>query len=197
MHSSDMERRAASIGAVGQKIRGYAIVFDTPSHDLGGFQEIITPAAVDRTLGEHLDVRALVDHDTSKVLGRTKAGTLALRKDARGLLVEIDPPETTVGRDILESVRRGDVTGMSFGFRVVRPHGERFETRSDIATRIITDMVISEVSVVTFPAYAAADVSVAQRSLRAFRAEEVRPRLDALRRLHRVRVAREGRAGVG
>jgi uncharacterized protein len=138
-------------------------------------------------LREGLDVRALVDHDTSKVIGRTKAGTLTLAKDARGLLVEVLPPDTTVGRDTVESVRRGDVTGMSFRFRVVRPGGERFETRGGIMTRIISDMVISEVSVTTFPAYTATDVEVARRSLQRYQAMQ-QTRLRTLQRQHRVRL---------
>src|SRR5690349_10498157 len=84
-------------------IRGYAIVFNALSQDLGGFREIIKPEAVDRTLSEALDVRALVDHDPGKVIGRTRAGTLTLRKDKTGLKVVIDPADTTYGRDILES----------------------------------------------------------------------------------------------
>jgi len=149
--SDNLERRAATdIGVHGRQIRGYAIVFDTLSADLGGFRELITPDAVDRTLRERLDVRALVDHDASKVLGRTTAGTLRLAKDDRGLRVEIDPPDTTVGRDVVALVQRGDVTGMSFAFRVIRPHGERFEQREGQPVRIVTDMAIQDVSIVTF-----------------------------------------------
>lgn len=161
---TELERRAVSdLGASGRAITGYAIVFNEPSADLGGFIEVIEPAAVDRTL-RGADVRALVDHDTSKVLGRTTAGTLRLSKDARGLRVEIDVPTTTAGNDILESVSRRDVSGMSFTFQVVRPHGERFERRDGQTTRILSDMVIPEISIVTFPAYSATDVSVARRS---------------------------------
>lgn len=190
MHQPLLESRAAVVGVNGQKIVGYAIVFNEPSEDLGGFVEIITAAAVDRTLAEGLDVRALVDHDSSKIIGRVKAGTLTLQKDARGLLVEIHPPDTTVGRDILESVRRGDVTGMSFKFGIVQPHGEHFEQRAGVPTRIVSDMRIPEVSVVTFPAYTATDVSVAQRSLQAFQATQPRTRLDVMLKAHRARLAR-------
>lgn len=172
---SELERRAASeIGATGRTITGYAIVFNSPSADLGGFVEVIEPSAVERSLRDEADIRALVDHDTSKVLGRTTAGTLRLAKDSHGLRVEIDVPKTTAGNDILESVSRRDVSGMSFTFAVVRPQGERFERRDKTVTRIITDMVIREISVVTFPAYAATDVQVAQRALRAFQAKQGR-----------------------
>jgi HK97 family phage prohead protease len=165
----NFERRAfidcrAEATENGRKIRGYAIKFNSSSVDLGGFTEQIAPEAVDRTLSEALDVRALVDHDTSKVLGRTRAGTLLLRKDAQGLRIEVEPDqEISYARDIMRAVARGDVSGMSFGFRVVADDWSR-----DGTMRTVTDMRISEVSIVTFPAYQATDVQVAQRSLQAF-----------------------------
>jgi uncharacterized protein len=183
MLDSTLERRAiADVTLAGRQIVGYAIVFDTVSEDLGGFREVIAPEAVDRTLRDGLDVRALVNHAEDKVLGRTKAGTLRLAKDARGLRVEIDPPDTTVGRDVVALVSRGDITGMSFSFHVVRPHGERFERRDGQAIRIVTDMVMKDVSIVTFPAYTATDVLVAQRSLEEFQARRKGRSIDWLRR---------------
>jgi HK97 family phage prohead protease len=170
--TTDIERRAAQIGSTGEKIHGRAIAFNSPSLDLGGFIEIIEPAAVDRTLAEGLDVRALVDHEPGRIIGRTKAGTLTLAKRDDGLYVEIHPPDTTIGRDILTSVKRGDVTNMSFEFTVLRPHGERFEQRAGVLTRIVSDMRIREISLVAFPAYEATDATVAQRALAAYRAEQ-------------------------
>ena len=151
---SEIERRAAAdVGAEGHKIRGYAMVFNTLSADLGGFRELIMPEAVDRTLREGLDVRALVDHDPSKVLGRTKAGTLTLAKDAHGLRAEIDPPDTNAGRDILALVSAATWPACrsrlpSFGRR------RAFERRDGGHVRIVSDMIITDVSIVTFPAYA-------------------------------------------
>lgn len=172
-----------------KKIRGLAIVFNSRSVDLGGFVEIIAPEAVDRSLGG--DVRALVDHDSSKIIGRTRAGTLQLRKTSRGLQVEIDPPDTSYARDLIESVSRGDVDGMSFGFRVL---SDDWRMDDGVPLREVTDMEISEVSVVTFPAYPATDVSVAQRSLQEFQAGwENRLRgasVEYLQRFHRARMAR-------
>lgn len=153
-----------------RKIRGMAIVFNKPSENLGGFREVVRPEAVDRTFREALDVRALVDHDTGKVLGRNKAGTLTLKKTAKGLQVEIDPPQTTFARDILESVNRGDVSGMSFQFRVMPDGVEWTEDDAGMPLREIMDMRISEVSVVTFPAYPQTDVQVAKRALEQFQA---------------------------
>jgi uncharacterized protein len=184
----EIERRyaPASLRADGEsrKIRGHAIVFDSKSVNLGGFTEIIRREAVDRTLREALDVRALVDHDSAKILGRTRAGTLALRADKRGLAIEIDPPNTTAAIDILESIRRGDVTGMSFAFRTIE---DDWHMEDGEPVREVLDMTISEVSVVTFPAYAATDVQLAARALQRF--QSAGRRIDFLRKVHRTRLA--------
>lgn len=170
-----------------RKIRGTAIVFNSLSQDLGGFREIIKPEAVDRTIREGLDVRALVDHDTGKIIGRTRAGTLAIRKGRKGLEVEIDPPNTTYAKDLLESVERGDISGMSFGFRVLT---DDWRMEDGEAIREVTDMLVSEVSVVGFPAYTATDVTVAKRSLQQFQQEHAGSRLAWLEKWHKTRLAR-------
>lgn len=164
--ASEFERRYVGECRVdlaeGRKIRGMAIVFHSRSVDLGGFTEIILPSAVDRTIREGLDVRALIDHDTSKIIGRTKAGTLALRKASKGLQVEIDPPDTSYARDLLESVSRGDISEMSFGFRVLT---DDWRMEDGEPVREISDMIVSEVSAVSFPAYESTSVQVSKRSL--------------------------------
>jgi len=170
-----------------RKIRGTAIVFNALSLNLGGFREIIKPEAVDRTLREGLDVRALIDHDTGKVIGRTTAGTLSMRKDKRGLRIEIDPPNTSYARDLLESVSRGDISGMSFGFRVLT---DDWRMEDGEPVRDVYDMTISEVSVVSFPAYEQTDVNVAQRSLQQFQQAKAGSRLEHLKRWHKTRIAR-------
>jgi hypothetical protein len=169
-----------------RKIKGYAIVFNSMSVDLGGFREIIMPEAVNRTLSEALDVRALIDHDSAKVIGRTRSGTLALRKDKTGLQIEIDPADTTNGRDILELVRRGDVTGMSFAFRTLT---DEWRMEDGEAIREVYDMTISEVSIVTFPAYQQTSVEVAQRSLALFKETTKGRSIDWLRKVHKQRMA--------
>ena len=189
----NLERRAfvecrAEASDNGRKIRGYAIVFNSLSQDLGGFKEIIAPEAVDRTLSEGLDVRALVDHDSGKVIGRTRSGTLMLRKDSRGLRIEVEPdPDISYAGDIMRAVARGDVSGMSFGFRTLE---DTWDYETEPWTRTVTDMKISEVSIVTFPAYTQTDVSVAQRSLNAARLALTGRSVAFLRRLHRARLAR-------
>jgi uncharacterized protein len=189
----NLERRAwaecrAEASDNGKRIRGYAIRFNSPSVDLGGFTEVIAPEAVDRTLNEGLDVRALVDHDSSKVVGRTRAGTLLLRKDSQGLRIEIEPDhEISYARDIMRAVARGDVSGMSFGFRVI---ADEWDYDGKVPRRTVTDMRVSEVSIVTFPAYQATDVQVAQRSLREFQQATKGNRIDFLIKWQKTKLAR-------
>lgn len=172
----------------GRKIRGYAIVFNASSQDLGGFKEFIAPEAVDRTLNEALDVRALVDHDTAKVIGRTRAGTLQLRKDSRGLKIEVEPDtDISYANDIMRAVARGDVSGMSFGFRVLE---DEWNYDGKLPIRTVTDMRISEVSIVTFPAYQQTDVAVAQRSLQAYQQRTSGNRIAWLQKWQKTRLAR-------
>ncbi len=195
---SDVELRCfadcrAEASDSGKKIRGYAIRFNAISEDLGGFREYISPDAVDRTLNEGLDVRALVDHDSGKVIGRTRAGTLMLRKDSKGLAIAIDPDEEiSYAKDIMRAVSRGDVSGMSFGFRTVAddwsydgPEAKQY----GVPIRTVMDMRVSEVSIVTFPAYKQTDVAVAQRSLQAFQRSQRGNRLDWLAKWNRNRAA--------
>lgn len=175
-HDDGVERRFLSLTesrmdvSETEQIEGYPIVFHARSVDLGGFQEVILPAAVDRTLREQLDVRALVDHDPAKIMGRLGAGTLRIFKHEQGLWMRNDPPNTSYAKDIRESIRRKDVTGMSFAFRVLTEtrdgvQGDEWDFSGDLPIRYVHDMRIGEVSVVTFPAYPTSSVEMAQRSL--------------------------------
>jgi HK97 family phage prohead protease len=142
---------------------GYAAVFERLAMIGSYFKEKIAPGAFAESISG--DVRALVDHDTGKVIGRTKSGTLRLEEDGKGLHVEIDVPDTTVGNDLLVSVERGDISGMSFGFRVTK---ETWDETGDVPVRTIEKLELSEVSAVAFPAYD--DTTIARRSLDAARA---------------------------
>ena len=129
------------------KIVGYAARFGVWA-DIGGlFRERIEPGAFKKTIKE-ADVRALVEHDPMAIIGRNKAGTLRLNEDEKGLAVEIDVPDTTVGKDLLVSMRRGDKTQMSFGFTVNKADDDYDEN-----TRILRDVSLFDVSIVSFPAY--------------------------------------------
>jgi len=182
-----------------RKLRGTAIVFNKRSLNLGGFFEIIRPQAVDRTIESKAEVRALVDHETRLVIGNTSAGTLGLKKDKTGLRVDIDVPNTTYGKDLVEVVRRGDVHGMSFRFRVM-PDGDEWDILPDgTLIRYVNDMQFDEVSAVTFPAYTDTQIDVlrkvgmldmrtAQRSLAAFQ-ERSRGNIEWLRRMEKLKAS--------
>lgn len=141
-------------------LHGYAIVFDALSDDLGGFRERIHRSAVDASLARRSDVMALTTHNQAMPLGRTQAGTLRLLPDDRGLAVEIDLPNTTYASDLIEQIKRGDVTGMSFGFFDKR---SRWSYENGVDVRNIEDFDLLEVSVTSSPAYP--DTSVALRQL--------------------------------
>lgn len=165
-----LEVRAA--GSTGRTLAGYAAVFNSTADIGGSFREVIAPGAFAGTIDG--DVRALVDHDSGRVIGRTTAGTLRLREDANGLAVEIDLPDTTDGRDLATLIERGDVSGMSFGFVVTK---QAWDETGPMPTRTIQAVDLREVSVVAFPAYD--DTSIALRSLDAVRNEQRKHRNQA------------------
>lgn len=154
-----VELRAAEGGGL-PTIEGYAAVFNSLSTNLGGFRERIEPGAFAASLKAGADVRALVDHDPAKIIGRNKSGTLTVTEDERGLKVSIRPPDTTAGRDVVESIRRGDLDAMSFGF-VARDDEVRKEGGETV--RVLRAVDLFDVSVVAYPAYQ--DTAVALRSV--------------------------------
>ena len=137
-------------------IEGYAVVFNSRSLMLmWDFYEMVLPGAFLSSINND-DVRALWNHDSARVIGRTKSGTLRLREDEIGLRVEIDPPATALSE--IESIKRGDVDQMSFGFEAL---DWQWDTADDgVDLRIIRTAKLYEVSPVTFPAYPATSVSV-------------------------------------
>jgi hypothetical protein len=143
------ELRVVGSGDEMRKITGHAAVFNAMSEDLGWFREMIEPGAFKSTIGK-ADIRALQNHDPNYVLGRNRSGTLTLAEDERGLAIEVTPPDTQWARDLMTSMDRGDIDQMSFGFRVVR---ERTEGTFDQPVRVLEEVDLFDVSVVTFPAY--------------------------------------------
>ncbi|WP_271814504.1 HK97 family phage prohead protease [Clostridium beijerinckii] len=140
-------------------IEGYFVVFNSQTELWQGAYEEIAPTALDNTLSN--DVRALINHDTTLVLGRNKAGTLDLKVDSRGLWgsIKINPNDTDAV-NLYERVKRGDVDQCSFGFNVT---SEETDWRDDGTVKwTITGVDLHEVSVCTFPAYE--DTGVAARS---------------------------------
>ena len=141
----------------GPVIAGYFAVFNTPTELWPGCIEQIAPGAFSASLGG--DVRALIDHDTRLVIGRTTAGTLTLREDATGLYGEIKINEhDSDAMNLYARVQRGDVSQCSFGFDII---AEDYVCSPDgqTCTWTVRDLVLYEVSVVTFPAYDATSVS--------------------------------------
>ena len=145
----------------GMTLRGYAAVFNSASQPLP-FIERIEPGAFRDSLKSRNDVKLLWNHDTSIVLGSTRAGTLKLTEDERGLLVEASLPDTQAGRDAATLIKRGDVTGFSFGFRV--PVGG--DEWPNAGERILKRINVHEVSVgVAFPAYLGTEGTATVRSM--------------------------------
>jgi len=156
------------------KVVGYAVVFDSLSNDLGGFLEKVDRGAFAESLKNNDEVHALYNHDDDKILGRRGAGTLRLWEDDYGLRIEIDPPNTTVGNDVVELLRRGDLVSMSFGFYNVTDSWEMSEGKD---VRTIKSARLFDVSVVTNPAYQETSVGVrcepALRSLQEIKEKEL------------------------
>ncbi|KLI28457.1 HK97 family phage prohead protease [Brachyspira hyodysenteriae] len=144
------------------KLRGYAIVYNSLSEPLYGdlFRERINRGAFTKSLLEN-DQVCLWGHDTRYVLGRKSAGTLILREDDKGLYFEVSLPNTTWARDLKESVDRGDIKQMSFGFKVVRENWlDNKETLKEygMPIREVEEITLHEISLVTFPAYTETNV---------------------------------------
>jgi HK97 family phage prohead protease len=146
-------------GSDGMTFEGYAAVFNSPSEPLP-FVERIAPGAFSRSLKSRNDVKMLWNHDTSQVLGSTRAKTLTLVEDERGLKVSGVLPNTSAGRDAAELLRRGDVDGMSFGFTVIRD-----AWNSEGSERTLKAVRLHEVSITPYPAYGATAGTTSVRNL--------------------------------
>jgi HK97 family phage prohead protease len=121
--------------------------------------ERLSPKAFNKALKERQDVRALFNHDPNLVLGRTASGTLKLEKSQRGLDYKITPGKTTVASDVKEHINRGDVTGSSFGFRVVDQKFSHDKERN-VDVRELRSVDLLDVSPVTYPAYTSTNVGM-------------------------------------
>lgn len=152
----------------GLYIEGYFSVFNSNYEIWPGATESIAPGAFSNTLSD--DVRALINHDTTLVLGRNKAGTLELREDSRGLWGKITiNPNDSDAMNLYERVKRGDVDQCSFGFDIVK---EDTEIRDDGSVHwTIREVKLYEVSCCTFPAYEDTSISARERDF-----EEIKKR---------------------
>jgi len=173
--AGNIERRAVTeLRVAGRRLEGYAAVFGSEAR-IANFTETIAPGAFVDTLSGARDIVALVDHDATRLLARTKSGTLRLGEDHTGLTFALDVPETQAGRDVLALAERGDLGGMSFGFTVPKG-GERWQGH----LRQLTRVDLREISVVSaWPAYQ--DTTVAARALLPPRLAKARRFLETVR----------------
>lgn len=158
----------------GEKLRieGYFAVFNSNYEIEKGYTESIAPGAFTDEL--HADVRALIDHESRLVLGRTTAATLELREDGHGLWGGIDiNPNDTEAMNLYARVQRGDVSQCSIGFRII---DEGVEEREDGTVHwTIKKVKLYEVSCCTFPAYEETEISARKADI-----EEIEKRKTAL-----------------
>jgi len=131
-------------------ITGYAAVFEKLSVPMWGFKEKIQAGAFKKSL-ETNNVKSLWNHNSDLVLGSTGSGTLKLVEDKKGLRFEMTLPDTQAGRDAYVLVERGDVTQMSFGFRVRGQIWDESDPKNIIRT--LTEIELYEISLTAFPAY--------------------------------------------
>jgi HK97 family phage prohead protease len=159
-------------------IEGYFAVYNTETELWPGAFEEIAPGAFDNTLSN--DIRALINHDTSLVLGRNKAGTLELKTDSRGLWgrIKINPNDTDAV-NLYERVKRGDVDQCSFGFNII---SEETEYRDDGTVKwIIKEVDLHEVSVCTFPAYEETGVQARHKQVEQYKQRQLQERKNKLK----------------
>ncbi|QPC90304.1 HK97 family phage prohead protease [Mesorhizobium sp. INR15] len=156
----------------GTTVSGHAAIFHSEAVIAGEFRERIAPGAFSQSIKSQ-DVLALLHHDSSRILGRTSSGTLVLREDAKGLFFSLDAdPTTPDGATLLGLVGRGDIKGMSFGFRVLE---ENWEDTGGLPLRTLKRIDLIEISAVGTPAYD--DTTIGLRSLATYRASATRLRL--------------------
>lgn len=153
---TNLKTRAEEDGS--RIVTGYAAVFNSPTLLWDDLEETIAPGAFAAAI-ENSDVRCLFDHDWSKVLGRTKSGTLKLEEDARGLKFEVELPRTTTGDDLMESMARGDINQCSFGFW---PTKETWDYTITPVQRTVEEVELYEVSIVSLPAYEDTEASLSR-----------------------------------
>lgn len=159
-------------------IEGYFAVYNTETELWPGAYEEIAPGAFDNTLSN--DIRALINHDTSLVLGRTKAGTLELKTDSRGLWgrIKINPNDTDAV-NLYERVKRGDVDQCSFGFNII---SEETDYRDDGTVKwTIKEVDLHEVSIVTFPAYEETGVQARHKQVEQYKQKQLELRKNKLK----------------
>jgi len=187
-------------------LSGYAVRYEEPtvlyeSEDYR-FVETIKRGACRKAVEGGQDVRFLIDHNPTLILGRTKAGTLVLRDDPEGLYFEVALPNTQAARDLAENLRLGNISECSFAFRP-RPGGEESRSRTEGGRTVyetdISDVDLFDASAVTYPAYPTTSVEIKSRCLdvearcrAASKAAWLAARSERFTRIETARKARKG-----
>jgi uncharacterized protein len=145
------------------EIVGYAATFNSPSTDSNlGFTEVCMPGCFARSIRERADVRCLFNHDSNRVLGRVKNGTLQVREDSRGLQYRCQlDPNNSDHRNLHASIKRGDIDECSFGFIAQQQSwSDARDAQGNVyALRKLLDVDVLDVSPVTYPAYGSTTVA--------------------------------------
>ncbi len=177
-YKSDLAAKRAEENKEDMYIEGYFAVFNKITELWRDAFEQIAPGAFDGTLGN--DIRALINHDTTLVLGRNKSSTLELKTDSYGLWgrIKINPKDTDAV-NLYERVQRGDVDQCSFGFNVLQ---EETDWKDDgTVTWTIKEIDLHEVSVCTFPAYEETGVQARHDQVKQYKERQVEQRKKDLK----------------
>lgn len=163
--ATSLELRAAAAEGEGRTAGGYAALFGVRTNVGGYFTEEIVAGAFTNTLAND-DIIAIHSHRSDRIVGRKGAGTLTLREDAKGLAFENPLPDTSDGRDLTVQIDRGDIAGMSFGFRAVK---QEWDDTVDPPHRKVIEARLYEITYCAMPQYD--DTEVALRTLESARTE--------------------------
>ena len=168
--------RAAEDDDAEKVIEGYFALYEQETELFDGVYEIITKGAFDKTLSN--DIRALWNHNTQYVLGRTKNGSLQVQADEKGLFGIIKLPNTQYAEDLYELIKRGDIDQCSFGFNILDEDLE--ELANNQYRWRINDIDLHEMSVVTFPAYENTTVQARSKQIEQLQERKMQQQKDAL-----------------
>lgn len=160
-----LEIRAVDGATDTRTATGYAVLYNQEANVHDFWIETIAPGAFDKSLQER-DVLAVHSHDTGRVVGRKNAGTLSLRSDAKGLSFENPLPDTSDGRDLAVQIERGDIAGMSFGFRAIK---QEWDDSTEPPRRTILEGELYEITYTPLPVWQQTEVGL--RSLEGARQE--------------------------
>jgi len=157
----------------GNTLIGYAAVFDTPWNplmiELQGYSETVARGAFSKALEAvnrgDVNVPLLWQHNRGQVLATTKAGTLKVAEDGKGLHVEAKLPNTSLGRDVREMITRGDVKGMSYGMETLREDSQLSRTNGIVHRTIKTIRRLVDTTLTWEPAYPATSVELRSQAL--------------------------------